>query len=584
MKTVELPKASADQVKELVGPSPVYLVGSYLSTFLPTNLPSGTETTRALYELVFGPGLAWRPDGWRDWLEKDFRQIPFEGVMECYPDQVGLPTIIGELYGKSVPNDFHELLAEQLVFGSVAGIVTTNYDLGFDSALVRQQGVQTIVTSTDSTHWQSAETRLKPYFKIHGCASQGHRDSLVFRLAREGRLPGWKQRTLERMLEGRVLVVMGYSGRDFDICPELARLKSLSDVVWLVPEIKDLTPNANRVLGGRDGTLLVGDACQLIRILYEPSFSPSAGTGKLSNLDGYFDNARIEEWRVRILDWLACYTLGLQALSEVVAKNDLWARRTHCSLLGHAGKYRTAAQELLKLSREWGISTEYKIGLLIGASGSLFSNGSHLRSLRLLREAARQSTSLPPSSAERGRIDIQLAGSWLVRWMRVAQIARILRIKRLGALAKNRALPEYTRTRNALEESGDWGGLQATQHNAERIGIADASGMALEPIEGYYVLGLRGMECIRHRDDLRRGGWWLSTDQVSRSEEWIRVAKRYGWNHEAWKLSWILLWRSRGGNRLRYFRWWFVHFFKTQYALSERLRQLVTAALPQSQS
>ncbi len=167
--------------------------------------------------------------------------------------------------------------------------------------------------------------------------------------------------------------------------------------------------------------------------------------------------------------------------------------------------------------------------------------------------------------------------------MRVAQIARTTRCKSLQMLAQTRSRPDYERVLDALEEAGDWGELQAVQHNAERIGIANGNRMALPPSDGYYVLGLKGMECIRDRDNLRSGDWRLSANKVTVAEKWIGVAERYGWNHEAWKLNWILFWRAGRSGRYRHLLGWMKHFWTTQYALGERVRQLIMSILPQSQ-
>lgn len=58
----------------------VCLAGSLVSTYIPTNLPIGTHITEGLWSLIFG-------DCWPLWLKRDFSLLPFEALMQCYPDR-----------------------------------------------------------------------------------------------------------------------------------------------------------------------------------------------------------------------------------------------------------------------------------------------------------------------------------------------------------------------------------------------------------------------------------------------------------------------------------------------------------------
>src|SRR5579863_3898895 len=82
----------------------VFLVGSFVSTFAPTNLPTGEATTRALWERIFGERdrdfFRTKEEEWG--VLKDF---PFEAIMHCYPDKGGLKRIIQDMFREDKPNE-----------------------------------------------------------------------------------------------------------------------------------------------------------------------------------------------------------------------------------------------------------------------------------------------------------------------------------------------------------------------------------------------------------------------------------------------------------------------------------------------
>jgi hypothetical protein len=54
---------------------------------------------------------------------------------------------------------------------------------------------------------------------------------MVCRLSEEGLLPRWKKDVLVKNLSGRHLVVLCYSGLDFEICPEILNIQ-LHSLIW----------------------------------------------------------------------------------------------------------------------------------------------------------------------------------------------------------------------------------------------------------------------------------------------------------------------------------------------------------------
>src|SRR6266446_182036 len=140
-----------------------------------------------------------------------------------------------------------------LVAGAVSAIITTNYDLAFDSCLMPHRHVVTTITEeAESEEFLSGPRHTRAYFKIHGSAEPGKEHTLAFTLGHEGLLDPWKRGLLRELLYGRCLIVLGYSGRDWEICPELARSTQPTAVYWLrrgrSSQAKELSSNARRVL------------------------------------------------------------------------------------------------------------------------------------------------------------------------------------------------------------------------------------------------------------------------------------------------------------------------------------------------
>ena len=60
---------------------PTLLVGSAISQFPPTNLPTGGTVTRGIILHLFPSA-----DGFPTWIVRQARQLPFEAIIEAHPD------------------------------------------------------------------------------------------------------------------------------------------------------------------------------------------------------------------------------------------------------------------------------------------------------------------------------------------------------------------------------------------------------------------------------------------------------------------------------------------------------------------
>jgi hypothetical protein len=559
---------SAHQVQTWREAGVVVLAGSYISTFAPSNLAMGNELGAYVWGKLFDPGNS---DGalWPMWLQHDFLLLPFEVLTHCYPDAMKIKHAVQHAFGTAKCNLVHRLLAEELQSGRIGGILTTNYDMCLDAALQHANG---LVKVWDRSSWEDNARVLagtsKLYWKIHGSAHAA--DSLIVDLRGEARMAEWKQQLLAQLLRDRTLLVVGYGGRDFEICPEPAYSVHPRHVVWLDRK-REVTANAKRVLMEQQGTLVVGDLTHLLKKLFH--FDSTGLTQNAAPLDLPVDPDLLREWRIRLLDWMACGRLMLREL-DTWSSPQMRAALT-ASAYGHIGRYRDGIRTIEVEARNPALSRHDQLQLQLSAASSWFIYGAHFKGWRRAGSIERA------VAAERfSDLRVPVAECKLMMLMRFRQLARIARLSFVAERIRRFAATLYDETRKALEAEGNLAGLQALRLNAQRIGLLASGEMALPPIEGYASLGAIGMLSLAVRDAVRmQGPWRLLPDQKNACLWSIRNAHRYGWTHEEWKFRWILLVRGGGSLRLRHVAAWWKAFHRTQYNWLGRVFQIVNATI-----
>ncbi len=542
----------------------VFLIGSYVSVFPPTSLSFGWATSQALWRRILD-----RSD--LDLLGADLDDVPFEAIMQCYPNRAAIRPIIRSLFSASDPNPVHRSLVAALRTDWVCGLITTNYDLALDSAL-REVGNHPIIFDEPSYDRYQAlnaahSARPKGCFKIHGTAAPGFESTIVCDLDAEGWLNDWKRRLLLDMTQDRTLVLIGYSGSDFDICPELAQSARQAHTVWLQPRPTDVRPNAARVLHKRSGTLVLGDLISFLNVLLDIHIAVSPPSPAPINLDA-FDRRLMAGWRLQILTWMACPRLLSRALS-----GDTGIR---LAVYAQTGRYKDAVLALERSLLEADADVRERLHLQIQLASSRFIYGQHIRSWRMLNRIDREIANLSGPSED---LRIYSIETRMMMLMRAAQIARGFRLRSLLARMRKRTAPLYLEARQVLQNKGAWGRLEALQQNAERIGVATSDGLPLPTRRGYRSLGLVSMHVITQRDWLRSGNWKLTDEKQGQAIKCLAKAEEYGWNHEAWKFSWILLCRG-SGKKASYLRSFWKYFWRTQYPFLSRFFQLFVNLVP----
>jgi hypothetical protein len=541
-------------------PGVVFFAGSLVSTFNPTSLPIGTHITEGFWNFIFG-------EAWPRWLKEDFEYLPFEALMQCHPARDSLRVIVRQMFQDAQANLIHEKLVAGLLNGTIKAVITTNYDTAFEACTAEGSGVTTITTCAEAKAYQAIAPPAHPgaIFKIHGTARAGLESTLVYDLEGEGRILPWKRDLLLGLVAGRTVIALGYSGRDFDICPELADANA-SEVVWLQRKPDDLQPNAERVLDKQPrGLLMVGELLDFLRTFTGESVDalPSTATWRP---ESYFRDTPVTQWRRLILDWMACPAL----LDLREPSLELIAGDERANMLGHTGRYRDASRILQGIAKHQGVPRQKRITAELRAAEQWFIYGRCWRGWRMLQRVELQLT------AEDKDFRVLAAELHLFMYAGVALFAQQFHITRLRRYICRRSIILYQAARDALETKGEWRRLASLRQNAERIGIPQ-TGLPLPAVRGYASLGLILMDATAKRDSIRSGE--MTQAQYEKALNCICKAERYGWHTEAWKLHWMLIWRGHNGSKLvdraEHFIGWWEHFRKTQYPPLGRVFQLV---------
>lgn len=581
MKEIYLTNSKDSEVQRLRDSRPVILLGSLISTYSRTSLPSGEEINWHVFTRLFPQVPGSKSRSWPTWLWDDYKSVPFEGIWACHPDPEAVLNAIVRLYSdlRAVANEFHEKMAEALGNGVLSGIITKNYDL----AVERSKHAPAI--RVIDCEGKLAEAVGRPpagiYFKIHGSAKPELKDSIVYKLEQEGRLHKWKRELLATLLENRVLLVIGYSGRDFDICPEIASMKTLRGVYWLALPKCEVSPYVSQVLESTGGTLSRGEFCDLMSRLFGTG---SAIKGKgLSLAEDLFKPEYFSLWRIRILERLRCYKLCRPLFDREPESGRKRLFDVYVNLLGHHGKYGQAARENLDKSDQYSRGSLEWISCRVAASASHLGQGKHILSIWQYHQARlalkRQMRGQWPDK-EKQKVIVQVLRQKLTLAMRAGQLG-ILGSHVLSCWPLQKCLRRsYKLVLRLGPSAGTLDDLQWVQINAERLGFARDISQPLPSFQGLANLGLRGSALIPLRDKVRDGSWDITDEELRKIRPGLVTAIRYRLLHETWKFSWLLAWRGPKSQRTRHLGAWLYGFSGTEYGLPYRVLVLYRALGP----
>ncbi len=559
---------SRSEIDSFLVSKPVLLVGSAVSDYPPTNLPSGGTVANDILKMLAQPDTGER---WPEFLWTDAKLLPFEAVLEGYPNQKQLSEILCRLFGdpQLKPNTLHAAIGEGVKHGLFSGLITTNYDLAFDNYFA-DRSVFTICREQDYCAWKREPARRAPYWKIHGSARYEDKDTMIYNLAHERRMDLWKRELLKELVEDQTVIFLGYSGRDFDICAEMACINTIRRSVWLVyagEEVRtpELIANQVRLLGKPADTVVLGDLHTFVGQLCSQSIPREDRRNSTVNIRTCFDGALNQEWCLRLLDRLACPSIGIPMLRQFRPKSgeangSLWA-----SMYSHAGQYRKAARHV-----ESQIATASeprdRLTYLIDAANAWYVYGARVRSFIYFWRAKRLASSLPADPYQ----DACLSKVELMYWMRRARFCEAVPILALHSWIRSKATACYGAAVDGFERTS-LDNLYIVQGDAERIGIATHDGFASEAKLGYISLGLHGMQTIKTRETILQLRRRLNTEEQETCFNMLKRAKNYGWAPEAWKWAWIVMWQDGLWKRRDLWHDWWRNFRESEYPLSYRI-------------
>jgi len=582
-----------DTIKSLQdGKELVLLVGSKISEWHPTNVPSGMEMTRQIADLLVSESLNVDKKQHRKTLDY-IRRTPFEYILDRCPRRDILRHLLSGIFCVSIPNSAHEAIANLVNNGRIHSVITPNYDLCFDSILSDRLPLKHVVHPNDAKGL-SQDSRI--LFKIHGTAATGQDSSLVLTLSEEGRLPEWKQTILQTCLEGRNLLVMGFSALDFEISPYLVKSKPKL-VIWNcyqnpAQETEALTPNAKRILSNCPSIVIWGDLRHILAEMDSPFIwhNPSAlvdSVGKI--ISGNLSSTELKTWAAAVFS-----SPGYARYAETIAKDLIKntakyteAYTTAVFLLGDSlysrGRYRKASEcteEASNLFLEHKNIPSYIFSEAKGVD-SLRCWGLFQKSYQRLIKARETLSRIQRGDSEQLKAKLDLQEILILR----EQFSRAEILFKLGGGKMTSRMQAYQEKGKQLlrsvldisEKNGQWHDIQQCRMWAGRLKISfsDVYNGPLQPLDdlaGWHHLGHMVPEMMSLRGSLSKGNYEEAPEKVVR--EFISIAKEIGCDPEVWKLT-LALWK--------HYRWriqdsqidWLLAFMRCQHTFIMRVFKLL---------
>jgi len=342
----------------------VLLVGSAISIFKPTFFKSGLELTENIIDFLL-------QNKYPESLKKHLLNIPLESLLDTSWDLQKTANFIKQIYGNGRQNIIHQVLFDLLINSKITSIITTNYDLMLEYPGILktfEETQQNLLNNYNINRIIYEDNRKKGYndervlFKIHGSVDDKNGSSLVFNLHQEVGLPLWKRKILKELINDKILLVMGYSGLDFDLCSEIVN-STPNMLIWNTLNKETLTQNAKFVIKNTKSMILEKDLRDVLSIFNNNCINSSINSS-------YVDIA----------------PLIYQAYGKDHLFYSLWLGR-FLSVNG-LGKY--SVPYYLELMEEYGdsFSEKAKHEILIGIAEGYFHIGKYLCSWKSFKKSA----------------------------------------------------------------------------------------------------------------------------------------------------------------------------------------------------
>jgi len=569
----------------------VLLVGSKISEWHPSNVPSGLEITRQIADLLASQ-FPNSDEHLHHKISSYISRAPFEYIFDRCPRKDVIRQLLSNLFRVSIPNSVHSAIADLVSNDQIYSVITPNYDLCLDAVLSDGKPLKHVVQLED-VNGVTKNTRI--FFKIHGTAESGRESSMVLTLSEEGRLPEYKQSLLHSCIEGKTLLVMGFSGLDFEISPYVVK-SNPKQVIWncyLNPlkEPKTLTPNARRIISSCPSKIVWGDLRHLLAEMNSPFIwhNPSASIGSVGQMiRSELSVNDLKTWAAGVLS-----SPGYALYAETIAKDlmemtigDDNAYTTSIFLFGDSlysrGRYREAAERSAEASALF-LKNQNIQGYIFAEAKSIDSLrcwGRFRKAYERLAAARETLSQTQLENLEQLNTKLDLQEVLILR----EQFSRAEILLKLGIRKMKSQMKAYQEKAKHLlkqilavsEKDGQWHDIQQCRMWAGRLKITfnEVYNGPLEPLDdlaGWHHLGHMVPEMMSLRSSLRKGNYSEAPENQVR--EHILIAKEIGCDPEVWKLT-LALWKHYGW-RVRDSQFdWIRAFIRCQYTFMMRIFKL----------
>lgn len=373
-----------------------FVVGSGASLLAPSNVPRGGVIVEQLAEHL--------SDGveQRSFAREQIKRAAFEAIFQACPDRSWVEELFQALFSASTPNVVHRKIAE-ICDTRNCDTITTNYD-----NLLEATGVNwsKIVDQNEFISRRSG-TRL---YKIHGTIER--KDTLVFSVSAEAPLQGWKLDQFNEIVAGKTVVIVGYSGLDFEICPALLASKA-NAIVWnMYGKLADFafpSPNCEHIFRSDLRMRIVsGDMCDLLQV--RGQMGAGDGRQQISDFFQRLPRSVFLAWQLTLLD-----NIGLAKQADHVLRlnaNDVpqsVAERIRTGISYRRGRYLSSAWHAARASRHRTGFSSVAFAASVAAAFRLRNYGSKWRTRVLWRIADWQWQSVDQST----KVEFQSTYPWL---------------------------------------------------------------------------------------------------------------------------------------------------------------------------
>lgn len=529
----------------------VLLLGSAISLWQPSNVPTGQSIRDAICEyLDFKEVFLSTEKNYLRNLKEILNKFPFELLMDRCPNRKGVKDILFDFYKNfNSPNPVHNKIAEMFNNSRVSAIITPNYDVCLENAIVDTHPISNFSKVSLEKDIQNRSLE-KIIFKIHGSVDSNEKDSLIFMMQQEGRLPYWKHFLFRDLIKNKNLLIIGYSGYDFDICPEIP-LAMPNKIYWNYLSKKNINDNTREVAKKVNTEFLIGDMRKLLTFLGYPVI---ADYGKdyqikiddfISNISFKVSNLSKKLWRLKILNSISFNEIVIRESEELInqAPTPSFLIETlseKATALSNSGRYRQAAliyEKAAKISRKNGLKRDFSVKSELAAHswltyGNLYRFWIWNILAKITKPRVKENYGI--NSNELQFIRDLYRG--LMKWKLIFP-ANILRkyakskIENLG--------PE-------VHKQGNWHGINRLQilasdfdinlNEIKIIGEYD-----LKPINlGYSQVSMPIGQMMAYRKSIEKKEINVSKKSHKDGEKLLRQAIRLGINAEVWKLSILL--------------------------------------------